>query len=199
MQHTTYTARAFKLPEEIPGLSREQITLHIGLYEGYVKHVNLLMQQMNSLAKNDEDFSDAVGELRRRLGFEWNGMRLHELYFGALEEGPRPLTADTKLYKKLCEQYGGLSEWLEIFKKVSARGPGWALLQYDPEAQHFFHTWVADHEVGNLATLPVLLALDHWEHAYLVDYKPSEKSVYIDAYLTALNWDNVAERFEKVA
>lgn len=199
MQHTTYTARSFELPEVIPGLSKEQVALHIGLYEGYVKHVNLLMQQMTSLAKSEQDFSYALSELRRRLGFEWNGMRLHELYFGALEKGPTTLTADTKLYKALSAQYGGLSDWLDIFKKVSARGPGWALLNYDPEARHFFHTWVADHEVGQLATLPVIVALDHWEHAYLVDYKPSEKALYVDAYLTALNWDTLAERFENVA
>lgn len=199
MQHTTYTAKTFALPQTIPGLSKEQLSLHLGLYEGYVKHVNVLMQQMTALAKNEQDFSYALAELRRRLGFEWNGMRLHELYFGALEHGPTALTANTKLYKALAAQYGGLSEWLDIFKKVSARGPGWAVLAYDPEAQHFFHVWVADHEVGQLATLPVIVALDHWEHAFLVDYKPADKGAYIDAYLTALNWDIIAGRFEAVA
>ena len=198
MIHTTYTPRTFELPATIPGLSKEQIALHLGLYEGYVKHVNLLKDQMTALAK-DDSYAYTLSEMRRRLGFEWNGMRLHELYFGGLEKGPVALTANTKLYKALCEQYGGLSDWLDIFKKVSARGPGWALLTYDKQAGHFFHVWVADHEVGNLASLPVIVALDHWEHAYLVDYKPSEKGAYIDAYLNALNWDIIAERFDEAA
>jgi Fe-Mn family superoxide dismutase len=194
-----YTARTFALPAEIPGLSQKQLQLHLGLYEGYVKHVNHQMTQMRALATSETDFSYAIAELRRRLGFEWNGMRLHELYFEALEGGSTALHANTKLYKAFIKQYGGLTEWLEVFKKVSARGPGWALLTYDAEAEHFFHVWVADHEMGNLASLPVILALDHWEHAYLVDYVPADKAKYVDAYLTALNWDIVAQRFDKIA
>jgi Fe-Mn family superoxide dismutase len=193
-----YKARTFDLPD-IAGLSKEQITLHLGLYEGYVKHVNLLMAQLNALAKNGDEYTYAINELRRRLGFEWNGMHLHELYFGALEGGPTDLPGTSPLYAALTEQYGGFSAWLEVFKKVNARGPGWALLNYDPEAKHFFHTWVSDHEIGQLATLPCILALDHWEHAFMVDYAPSEKGTYVDAYLNALNWETIAKRFDAAA
>jgi Fe-Mn family superoxide dismutase len=152
---------------------------------------------MNGLAKQGDEFTYALAELRRRLGFEWNGMRLHELYFGGLAGGKTELPATSNLYKALADQYGGFSAWLDVYKKVSARGPGWALLNYDPEAKHFFHTWVADHEVGQLATLPCIIALDHWEHAFLVDYGPAEKSEYVDAYLQALNWETIAKRFDE--
>jgi superoxide dismutase, Fe-Mn family len=192
-----YTARTFTLPK-IEGLSEKQLTLHLGLYEGYVKHVNLLMSQMNKLAQTGEDFGYAIAELRRRLGFEWNGMRLHELYFEPLEVGSRPLHADTTLYAQIKNQYGSFSQWLDIFSKISARGPGWALLNYDPQSKRFFHTWVADHEIGQLATLPALIALDHWEHAYLIDYTPAEKAAYVTAYLQALNWDVIAKRFDAI-
>jgi Fe-Mn family superoxide dismutase len=190
-----YTARTFDIPE-IDGISKEQIELHLGLYEGYVKHVNLLMSQMHELASSDTDYSYSIAEMRRRLGFEWNGMRLHELYFGALEGGSTALLASTTLYKDLTEQYGSFSKWLTIFTKLSARGPGWALLTYDPVAKHYFHVWVADHEVGQLATLPVIIALDHWEHAYLKDYAPSEKGAYVEAYLKALNWQTIEKRVQ---
>ena len=175
--------------------------MHIGLYEGYVKHVNLLHAQLNALAAlngEDEKYAYAINELRRRLGFEWNGMRLHEYYFESLEGGPKTLLADSTLYTALAKQYGSFSNWLEIFKKVSARGPGWALLTYDPVAQSFLNVWIADHEVGQLAGLPILLALDHWEHAYLVDYKPAEKGDYVSAYLGALDWTSVAKRFDAI-
>jgi len=193
-----YTATTFTLPE-IKGLSKAQLALHLDLYEGYVKHVNHLFVQLQSLAKHGDEYTYAIAELRRRLAFEWNGMRLHELYFDALVGGRTNLPATSKLYKALAKQYGSFSRWLEIYQKVSARGPGWALLNYDPKAEHFFHTWVADHEVGQLATLPCIIALDHWEHAFMVDYKPVEKGEYVDAYLNALNWEIIAERFDKVA
>lgn len=192
----TYTAKKFTLPK-IEGISKEQIELHLTLYEGYVSHVNLLMSQMNKLAQSGDDFVYAIAELRRRLGFEWNGMRLHELYFESIADGSKVLLADTELYTSLAKQYGSFSNWIEIFSKISARGPGWSVLNYDPEAQHFFHTWVADHEVGQLATLPIILAVDHWEHAYLKDYAPAEKSYYIEAYINAVNWERINERFLK--
>lgn len=190
-----YTARTFNLPD-INGLSKEQLDLHIGLYEGYVKHVNLLHSQLNKLAAEGETYTYAIAELQRRLGFEWNGMHLHELYFEVLEDGPKTLLADTELYKALSTQYGSFSNWFDIFSKISARGPGWAILNYDPRAKRFFHTWVADHEVGQLATLPAILVIDHWEHAYLVDYTPGEKGAYVAAYLAAVNWEFIAKRFD---
>jgi Fe-Mn family superoxide dismutase len=191
-----YETQTFDLPE-IKGISKKQIESHLKLYDGYVKHTNLLMEQMNKLAKNKDEFIYAISELRRRLGFEWNGMRLHEYYFEALEGGPKILLGNTKLYTALSKQYGSFSNWLEIFSKFSARGSGWAILNYDPKAKRFFHSWVADHEIGQLATLPVIIALDYWEHAYMVDYSPEEKTTYTDMYINALNWEVISKRFDE--
>ncbi len=198
MEHQVKT---FNLPEAIPGLSKKQVDLHLGLYAGYVKHVNLLSAQLNKLAATgaEGEFTYAIQELRRRLGFEWSGMRLHELYFDALVGGPQVLMADSPLYVALVKQYGSFTKWLEIFKNISTRGPGWAILHYDPVQQQFLHTWVADHEIGQLAGVPILLAVDHWEHAYLVDYTPTTKSDYIEAYFTALNWHTISSNFDKIS
>jgi len=191
-----YEPRTFNIPE-VKGISEDQLKPHLGLYEGYVTHVNLLMSQLNKLAQQGDEFTYSISELRRRLGFEWNGMRLHEYYFETLEGGSTALLANTKLYEALSKQYGSFSSWLEIFSKFSARGSGWAILNYDPVEKHFFHSWVANHEVGHLATLPVIIALDHWEHAYLKDYLPAEKSSYVDAYIKNINWETVSARFDK--
>ncbi len=191
-----YKPLTFDFPE-IKGISKKQIELHTGLYDGYVTNVNTLMMQMNKLAQSGDEFTYSISELRRRLGFEWNGMRLHEIYFKTFEGGPKVLLADTKLYTSISKQYGSFSRWLEIFSKFSARGPGWALLNYDPTSKHFFHTWVAEHEIGQLAELPIIIALDHWEHAYMGDYSPSEKISYIDAFIKAINWETISENFEK--
>jgi Fe-Mn family superoxide dismutase len=193
-----YQAKTFTFPE-VPGLSAEQLELHIGLYEGYVKHVNKLLNEVHHFASLGEDHTYASQELRRRFGFEWNGMRLHELYFEVLEGGAQVLNAETKLFRAIQAQFGGLVQWFEEFSAVTARGPGWAILNYDPVSKQFFHTWVGDHELGQLATLPALLVVDHWEHAFMKDYKPSEKGQYVQAYLSAINWDVVAKRFDAIA
>lgn len=192
-----YTPKQFTIPE-LAGISEKQIAEHLKLYEGYVTHVNKLYNEMAALASGEgEDNAHMVQELRRRLGFEFNGMRLHELYFADLEGGARQINAESTLYKKLSNQYGSFEKWMESFKRVAARGSGWMLLNYDAEVGRFHNNWVTNHDEGQLATLPAILALDFWEHAYMVDYVPSEKAKYIDAYLNNLNWGSLEKRFEK--
>jgi Fe-Mn family superoxide dismutase len=190
-----YTPKNYSFPA-IQGISAETLALHVGLYNGYVTNVNILHDQLNALAHLGDAHVYAVAELRRRLGFEWNGMRLHEIYFDALVGGAKPLMGRHALYAALAKQYGSYSEWLSVFSKVSARGPGWALLCYDAVQDTFLHVWIADHDIGALATLSVILAVDYWEHAYLKEYAPAERQKYVDAYLSALNWETVAGRFE---
>lgn len=182
----------FSLPE-IAGLSKDQIDVHLGLYEGYVKHVNLLYTELARVASDDSPY--AANELRRRLGFEFNGMRLHELYFAQLEGGAKVVQGDSAFYEAIRKEFGSFDQWLESFRKLSGRGPGWSILNFDVQAKRFHMAWVAEHEIGQLATLPALLVVDHWEHAFMVDYKPAEKGTYIGAYFDALNWSVVEKRF----
>ena len=191
-----YEAKKFSFPE-IPGISAKQIEEHLKLYEGYVSHVNALEQTLLELAREKEIYAVLIQEYRRRLGFEFNGMRLHEYYFGDLESGPMPLTADTTLYELLSKQYGNFEQWKETFMGIAARGSGWMILVWDPIGARFHHNWIDEHHIGHLVSLPVVLALDLWEHAYMVDYLPGEKKKYIESYLNAVNWQIVAERFHK--
>lgn len=194
-----YEAKQFEIPQ-LNGISEKQIEEHLKLYQGYVTHVNKLYNELVALSQDSgENAPHMMAELRRRLGFEFNGMRLHEIYFGDLEGGPKQINAESKLYEKLNQQFGSFEKWLETFKNIHARGSGWMMLNYDPEAQRFHHNWVDFHHEGQLATLPAVVALDFWEHAYMVDYLPSEKTKYIDAYLNSLNWESVAKRFDLVS
>lgn len=192
-----YHPKTFTIPE-ITGISNNQISVHLSLYEGYVKHVNLLESELTKLAASGDEHAYTVAELRRRLGFEWNGMRLHELYFEQLDGGMNMLSGDTTLYAALSKQFGSFDRWLDAFTKLSARGPGWTVLAYDASAKLFHHVWVADHEIGQLAGATIILAVDHWEHAYMVDYVPAKKGDYVSAYFAALNWTPVAKRFDAV-
>ncbi len=192
----TYTPRTFNLPE-LTGLSEKQIKAHLGLYEGYVKHVNVLREQIADLTTLDKDkYAYAIMETRRRLGFEFNGMRMHEHYFEQFEGGSQCLPEPGALASVLTEKYGSLPEFVDHFRSVGmSRGIGWSVLYHDPVGNTVHTAWVADHELGQLGGLPILLAMDMWEHAFMVDYLPAEKKNYIEAFLQNLNWTVVEKRF----
>lgn len=195
----TYTATTFDLPE-LKGLSEKQITAHLGLYEGYVKNTNHLREQIHDLEAIDkEKYAYAVMELRRRLGFEFNGMRMHEYYFSQFEGGAHELDQSSKLASDLSEKYGSLEGFIQHFTTLGmTRGIGWTILYADPVGGTVHTAWVADHELGQLAGLPIILAMDMWEHAFMVDYLPSEKKHYIEHFLASTNWGVAHERYTKI-
>lgn len=191
-----YEATAFTLPT-LDGISQKQIDVHLALYQGYVKHINLLREQIADLTKQDaEKYQFAIESVRRRMGFEFNGMRMHEFYFPQWEGGasaePRGSTLDTSL----SEKYGSWDNFLDHFKKVAmSRGSGWATLAWDTKGQKPHIWWTADHELGMLTDVQILCAMDMWEHAYMVDYVPAEKAKHVEAFFKNLNWKVVEERF----
>lgn len=193
----TYEPKKFDLPN-LDGLSEKQITAHIGLYEGYVKHVNHLREQIHDLQSIDkEKYAYAVMELRRRLGFEFNGMRMHEYYFSQFEGGSAEAKNDSALAGAVSKKYGSWGGFIDHFTTIGmTRGIGWTVLYQDPEASTVHTAWIADHELGQLGGLPVILAMDMWEHAFMVDYLPSEKKGYIEAFLKNTNWSTVEGRMQ---
>ncbi|MFZ3044075.1 MAG: Fe-Mn family superoxide dismutase, partial [Minisyncoccia bacterium] len=194
--HMTYTEKTFNLPA-LSGISDKQIKVHLALYEGYVKHVNLVMSMIKAYGgTEDEGGKYAVHELRRRFAFEFDGMRLHELYFEQLEGSQTSLTADGALESAIKEKYGEKTLETHIREVAGSRGIGWVVVYADPRANTIHTVFVNDHELGQLAGLPILLALDMWEHAYMVDYVPADKKNYIDAFFANLNWGVVEKRFD---
>jgi Fe-Mn family superoxide dismutase len=188
-----YTEQAFNLPE-LKGLSLKQIDVHLKLYAGYVKNVNAIMGKIDEYKADSEKNALALSELKRRFGFEFNGMRLHELYFEALGGGGA--AGDGALKKALEKQYGTFEKFIAEFRALGMmRGIGWVLLTHDPKNSTFHTVWVSDHEIGHLATLPIIIAMDMWEHAFMVDYVPAQKNEYIEAFLSNLNWDACEKRF----
>lgn len=175
-------------------LSAKQIAVHLGLYAGYVKHVNLLREKIHEMEADAEKNAYTIAELRRRFSFEFNGMRMHEYYFECFEGGAKEI-ADGNLKKLLSEKYGSWENFISHFTAVGmSRGIGWTVLYWDPLGKTPHTAWVSDHELGVLAGLPIILAMDMWEHAYMVDYTPAEKGKYIDAFLSNLNWEIVEKR-----
>lgn len=193
----TYEAKKFDLPA-LKGLSEKQIKVHLALYEGYVKHVNLIADKLSSVRKGEMELDPyLVAELRRRFAFEFDGMRMHEYYFTQFEGGALAFGADGMLATMANEKYGDAGLIAHIKEVAGTRGIGWVVVYLDPMTKTLHTVFVNDHELGQLSGLPVILALDLWEHAYMVDYVPADKKNYIEAFFENLNWGVVQQRTEK--
>ena len=193
----TYTVKNFNLPE-LKGLSTKQIEVHLALYKGYVTHVNLIMEKIAVYKDADpEGHAYAINEMRRRLGFEFDGMRMHEYYFEQFEGGATSASTNCPLGAAVEEKYSSWDMFISHIKEVAGtRGIGWVVVYADPRGSTLHTAFVSDHEIGQLSGLPVLLAVDLWEHAYMVDYVPADKKSYVEAFLENVNWKVVEERFE---
>jgi len=188
-----YEPLTFVIPE-LEGISTDTINNHLSLYQGYVKHVNLIQDKITAYSNDYDSNAFAIAEMQRRLGFEFGGMRNHEYYFAQLEGGYTELPEGT-LKTKIENQWGSVDNWLQRFRQIAmTRGVGWAMLYYDAHTDQLVQTWVDEQHIGQLADLNIILALDMWEHSYMRDYVSGEKGKYIDAFFANLNWEVVAGR-----
>ncbi len=171
-----------------PGFSDVLLTNHFTLYQGYVKNTNALVEKFKTLEIGTPEYA----ELHRRFGWEWNGMRLHELYFGNMKNGGVAMTSGSELQKVVDYVWGSFENWQKEFIGIGTmRGIGWVVLAYDPVKKMVFNTWVNEHNEGNLAGAVPILVMDVFEHAFMVDYG-LKRADYIAAFMNAIDW-SVAE------
>ncbi len=192
----SYTAKKWQLAG-LKGISDRTIETHFGLYEGYVKNTNLLNEQRTDLIRSGKGSAADLpfAELTRRLGFEYNGMVLHELYFDNLTANGNGTPSSGNLYDTAGASFGDFETWKKDFAAVGGmRGVGWAIAYQDPKNGRLSNHWVTLHEDGNVAGFKPILVMDVWEHAFLLDYKPSERSKYIEAFFSNVDWATVESR-----
>jgi superoxide dismutase, Fe-Mn family len=191
----SYTAKKYDALLGTPGFSDALLTNHFGLYEGYVKNTNLVLEKLEALAKEGKRATPEYNELKRRFGWEWDGMRLHELYFGNMVKGGTTRMEDNSpLCTKICAQWGSFDEWAKGFKATGTmRGIGWVVLAYDKEGDRLFNVWINEHDVGHLAGAVPLLIMDVFEHAFMLDYGV-KRADYIEAFWNAIDWKVVESR-----
>lgn len=196
----TYTPRTFTIPS-LEGISAKSIEEHLGLYQGYVKNFNAITEAAVALMPEGEKNAHAISELWRRRSFEFDGMRLHEYYFEQLEGGSTPLTPSSAFAEQVKKEFpmNGEGQPQLLMKNIgSMRGPGWAILYWDKIGQCFQSAFVGEQHQGHFATLPIILALDVWEHAYLLDYGAAGKGKYIEAFFKNVNWGVIEQRFSNI-
>lgn len=206
MQHNTKDFSNLLEEGAINGLTPKQIKAHLGLYDGYVKKLNEIQLKLSEmrmqldkdpdfLAKN-ANFSFGIwSELKRREIVAFNGSYLHKAYFENLESVGEP---DDQLKSLVKQSFGSLDKWKAETKADGASTPGWVLLTYDRISDRL-KSWVIHEHSVNVPAIAqdVILALDCWEHAYMIDYG-TDKTSYIKTFIENINWSEVNERLNDV-
>lgn len=188
-----YEAKNFERLLGTAGFSDALLRNHFTLYEGYVSNTN----KVSELLKAAEPNTPQYNELKRRFGWEWNGMRLHELYFGNLIKGGSTLDKNSELAKKLAVDFGSLEAWEKDFRATGAmRGIGWVLLVRDAETGKLYNVWINEHDGGHLAGGDIILVMDVFEHAFMLDYG-LKRADYIGAFWNAIDWSIAQAHFAK--
>jgi len=188
-----YEAKDYAKLLGMEGFSDTLLNNHFTLYKGYVTNTNKVMDTLVALMKDGKTGTPEYAELKRRLGWEFNGMRLHEYYFENLG-GKTPLGKDSKLAKWIAGNFGSYDNWLADFKATgSMRGIGWTILYHDMIGARLFNQWINEHDTGHPSGCQPVLVLDVFEHAFMIDYG-LKRADYIEAYLKNINWAAVEAR-----
>jgi Fe-Mn family superoxide dismutase len=194
-----FRARNFDTLKGLRDFSDQLLKNHLALYQGYVKNTNHLAALLLNMVKLGKTGTMEYAEMKRRFGWEFNGMRLHELYFENLTKRPVPLNKQSPLYEKLWQDFGQYATWERGFMGVGGmRGIGWAVLTRDPVTGRLFNIWLDEHDAGFLVGSSPLLVMDGFEHAYLQDFGLN-RTAYVQAFVKAVNWPVVEARFEAAA
>ncbi|MBN2462084.1 MAG: superoxide dismutase [Dehalococcoidia bacterium] len=182
-----YEAKDYSKLIGMEGFSETLLKNHFTLYQGYVTNTNKLMDTLASMLNEGKVSTPEYAELKRRMGWEFNGMRLHEYYFENLG-GKAAIDKAGKLAKKLAENFGSYEDWEKDFRGTGAmRGIGWVILYQDNVSGKLFNQWINEHDVGHPAGCVPILIMDVFEHAFITDYG-LKRADYIEAFFKNINW-----------
>lgn len=189
-----YTSQNFENLLGTVGFSDAMLKNHFTLYEGYVKNTNVLDEKLLALRNGGGFGTPEFNELKRRYGWEYNGMRLHELYFGNMKKGGTEVEVESALARTIEQQFGSIDAWMSDFKATGAvRGIGWTIFVREHSGA-LKNIWVNEHDAGLLADAKPLLVMDVFEHSFMLDYG-LKRADYITAFMSAIDWRAVEERF----
>ena len=191
----TYAAKDFSQLLGMEGFSEPLLKNHFTLYQGYVTNTNKLMDMLGQILRDGKMSSPEYAELKRRLGWEFNGMRLHEYYFENLG-GKGGIEKTGRLFKKISEDFGSFETWEKDFKATGMmRGIGWTILYQDSLTGRLINFWVNEHDVGHPAGCTPILILDVFEHAFMIDYG-LKRADYIEAFFKNIHWKAAESRLK---
>jgi Fe-Mn family superoxide dismutase len=188
-----YNAKDYNRLLGMEGFSDTLLKNHFTLYQGYVTNTNKSMDLLDQLLKEGKTGTPEYAELKRRIGWEFNGMRLHEYYFENLG-GKKGINKTGKLYQKLAQSFGSYEAWEKDFKATGAvRGIGWAILYQDVLDGRLINFWINEHDMGHPSGGMPILIMDVFEHAFMIDYG-LKRADYIEAFFRNINWEEAEKR-----
>jgi Fe-Mn family superoxide dismutase len=191
-----YEARNYDHLLGTAGFSDNAMKAHFTLYQGYVANTNKLLDALAGMAKEGKSATPEFAELKRRFGWEFNGMRLHEYYFGGMKKGGSMPDMGSVLISKIKEDFGSFEEWEKDFRATAvSRGIGWVILYYDSQERRLLNCWINEHDAGHLAGALPILNIDVFEHAFMPDYG-TKRADYVEAFMKAVDWRVIAKRFD---
>lgn len=190
-----YTTKDYTKLIGMTGFSETLLKNHFTLYQGYVTNTNKVLDALDAMLKEGKTGTPEFAELKRRLGWEFNGMRLHEYYFENLG-GKSLINKEGNLGKKLTEQFGSYENWEKDFKATGTmRGIGWVVLYQDITNGKLINVWINEHDVAHLAGCNPILIMDVFEHAFMIDYG-LKRADYIESFFKNIDWAAVEARMK---
>lgn len=188
-----YEAKNYEALLGTEGFSEQMLKNHFTLYQGYVANTNKVAEALSALLKDGKTSAPEYSELKRRFGWEFDGMRMHELYFSGMKKGGKAPDPQSRLGKKIAENFGSFENWEKDFRATGAmRGIGWVALAYDVTGNRLFNLWINEHDAGHLPMCAVFLVMDVFEHAYMLDYG-LKRADYINSFFKAIDWGAVEQ------
>lgn len=167
--------------DELPGLSKRQLTGHHAIYREHIERFNMLTQQLPGAAENEE------------LAALLNAIKLHESYFDNVGGTGIP---GGKILTVIERHFNSFDDWKKEFMQLAADTAGCVVLAYDLEDRRLRNV-VCSAESG-LWNCVALLVLDMQQHAYAIDYA-EDKSLYIKAFMKNIDWEFVNTVLDRYA
>lgn len=190
-----YEAKDFSnLLGKVEGLNDDLLKMHFKLYQGYVTNANSLLKKIAELDEKGQNRTPEYAGLKRMLGWEFDGMLLHEYYFENLGKTD-PLAKDSPFMRRLEKDFGSFDAWKSDFIATGAmRGIGWVVTYVDPKEGRLINQWINEHDVGHLSGGKPILIMDVFEHAYITQFG-LDRAKYLDVFFNNINWNKVEERY----
>jgi len=190
-----YASKDYSRLIGMEGFGETLLKNHFTLYQGYVTNTNKVLDALDQMLKDGKTATPEYAELKRRLGWEFNGMRLHEYYFENLG-GKGGIDKNGKLSKKLAENFGSYESWEKDFKATGTmRGIGWVVLYQDILGGRLINLWINEHDVSHPAGCNPILIMDVFEHAFMLDYG-LKRADYIEAFFKNIDWKSAEARLK---
>lgn len=189
----------YKYDELKPYISEEQLRIHYEKHhQAYVNTANSILQRIDKARTEGVDFD--VRATLKELSFNIGGHVLHSLFWDNLAPtergGGKP---GGTLGDVVDREFKGLDRFKKEFSLVatSVEGSGWAALSYCKQTSRPIIMQIEKHNFNVYPTFKILMVLDVFEHAYYLDYK-NDRSKFVEAFWSIVNWDVVNERLSEL-